>query len=298
MKILQVALGNQFDIQEALSEHGDVIYFDWSGRSRTFNSDVRSLVDTHKPDLVFLQIQTPGIIQETTAKYIASKSKVINWTGDVRHPLPQWFIDIGKHIHLTLFTNMNDVEAARVRGIKADYLQIGFPTKIFCPKGEKRNEADIIFMGNNNGAFPLSKLRKDMVSVLSKKYGKQFKVFGINWPGYHAEFNQEEEAKIYRGCKIAINLSHFDYSRYSSDRLFRLMGAGAFCLSHNYKDIGLEFEVGKHLDVWNDLNELTNKIDYYLNEEEKRKTIKELGCNHVHENHTWNNRIEQLMQMI
>ncbi len=164
MKILQIALGNQFDIQNALSDIGDVIYFDWSGRERSFNSDIRSLVDTHKPDFVFMQLQTPNIIRVDTARYLSSKTKVINWTGDVRHPLPNWFIEIGKHIHLTLFTNMTDVETARARGINADYLQIGFPNDIFKPDGDVRNEADIIFMGNNNGAFPLSGLRRTMVA--------------------------------------------------------------------------------------------------------------------------------------
>jgi len=298
MKILFVSLGKQFDIKEALAEYGDVIYWDWSGRERTFNSDLRQLVDTHKPDMVFMQIQTPNILRPDTAQYIAGKSKVINWTGDVRHPLPNWFIEVGKHIHLTLFTNMTDVNTARARGIRADYLQIGFPTEIFKPEGEVRNEADIIFMGNNNGMFPLSPLRASMVDLLKKKYGKQFRVFGVNWKGFNPEFNQEEEAKIYRGCKIAINLSHFNYSRYSSDRLFRLMGTGVFCLSHNYIDIGLEFEVGVHLDVWNDLNELTERIDYYLQDEDMRKLIGSQGCNHVHTSHTWRNRIKQLMEMI
>lgn len=298
MKILFVSLGRQFDIKEALSEYGDVIYWDWSGRERTFNSDLRALVDTHKPDLVFMQIQTPNILRADTAQYIAGKAKVVNWTGDVRAPLPNWYIEIGKHIHLTLFTNMTDVETARARGIRADYLQIGFPPDIFKPDGDVRSEAEIIFMGNNNGMFPLSPLRASMVDMLKKRYGVRFKVYGVNWKGFNAEFNQEEEAKIYRGAKIAINLSHFDYSRYSSDRLFRLMGTGVFCLSHNYKDIALEFEAGKHLDVWNDIPELLNKIDYWLQYDIERKHIGKQGCEHVHTNHLWRNRIKQLMEMI
>lgn len=298
MKILQVALGNQFDIREAFSKYGDVFYYDWSHRDRQFNQDIRGLTDKHKPDLIWLQIQTPNILSPDTARYIASKAKVVNWTGDVRTPLPQWFIDIGKHIHLTLFTNMHDVNQCRMRGVKADYLQIGFPPKIFKPEGLKRPEADIIFMGNNVGSFPLSGLRKQMVERLTIKYGNKFRAYGINWRGYGSENNQEEEAKIYRGCKIAINLSHFDYSRYSSDRIFRIMGAGAFCLSHNYRDIGQEFETGKHLDTWNDLNDLTNKIDHWLANPIQREIIAAEGCEHVHKNHNWNNRIEQLMKMI
>jgi spore maturation protein CgeB len=297
MKILQVALGNQFDIRDALTTIGDVIYWDWSGHNRTFNQSIRRLVDQHKPDLVFLQIQTPGIIDVHTAQYIASKSFVVNWTGDVRQNI-DWFIQVGKVIQMTLFTNMEDVKTLRSKGIKSDYLQIGFPTKIFKPSGTiKAGVPEIIFMANQTQGFPLSNYRKEIVEELRRRYGSRFGVFGNSWGWGYSVPDQNEEAAHYRGCKIAINLSHFNYSRYSSDRIFRLMGAGAFCLSHNYQDIEKEFEIGKYLDVWNDKDELFRKIDYYLENDLERKAIAKSGCKHVHKNHTWNERIKQLIQI-
>lgn len=298
MKILQVALGVQHDIRNAFSKLGEVVYYDWAGRDHHFNSDLKALADQHKPNLIWLQIQTQGIIAPALAAELSRTAIVVNWTGDVRSPLPRWFVEVGKNIHLTLFTNMTDVDEIRNVGVKADYLQIGFPEKIFTPNGEKRQEAEIVFMGNNTGGFPLSGFRKDMVNSLIARYGNRFKVYGINWPGYHPEYNQHEEAKIYRGCKIAINCSHFNYSRYSSDRLYRLMGAGAFCLSHNYKDINTEFTPGVHLDVWNNVDELFAKIDYYLQRNEERMHIAKTGCDLVHKECTWDKRIEQLMQML
>lgn len=294
MKILQVAIGEQRDIQEALSDYGDVIYFDWSGKDSQFNQYFTQLVEHHKPQVTFMQIQTPNIITPQAAISAMKYGKVFNWTGDVRTPTPRWFFDIGKHITSTLFTNMHDVEVLKKAGIRSDYLQIGFPTKIFTPEGEKREEAEIIFMGNNVGGFPLSEYRNKIVERLRNIYGNRFKAFGINYPNYSPETNQHEEAKIYRGCKIAINCSHFDYPRYSSDRIFRLMGAGAFCLSHNYKDIDKEFEVGKHLDVFNDIDHLINQINFYLLNEEKRKEIANNGCKLIHENYTWKHRIAEL----
>lgn len=298
MKILQVSLGKQIDIRDALATMGDVVYWDWSGHHATFNRDIKRLVDEHKPDLVFLQIQTPGIINVQTAQYLASKSFVVNWTGDVRQNI-DWFIQIGRVIQLTLFTNMVDVETLRSKGVNVDYLQIGFPTEIFKPKGAvKQNVPEIIFMANQTQGFPLSNYRKEIVESLRNRYGSRFGVFGNAWGWGYAVPDQNEEAAHYRGCKIAINLSHFNYSRYSSDRIFRLMGAGAFCLSHNYPDIDKEFTPGQHLDVWNDKNELFKKIDYYLENDFERKVIALAGSKHVHKNHTWSNRIQQLKSMI
>lgn len=297
MRILQVSLGKQEDIRDAFQTLGEVIYWDWSGRDRTFNQDIRALVDKHNPDLVWLQIQTPGIISVETAKYISSKAKVVNWTGDVRLN-NDWFIQIGRHIHLTLFTNMHDVEQMRRHGVRSEYLQIGFPDKIFTPVGEAKECPEIIYMANYTAGFPLSNYRKQMVEYLKQKYGNRFAVYGNSWGWCYSVPDQHEEARFYRGCKIAINLSHFNYSRYSSDRIFRLMGAGAFCLSQNYTDIDKEFEVKKHLDIWDTLDGLTFKIDYYLQNEEERKIIAEQGCKHVHEYCKWKNRIEQLKQLL
>lgn len=298
MKTLQIALGNQFDIRDALTELGDVIYYDWSGRNKSFNFDIRALVDKHQPDIVFLQLQTPGVISREAAKYISSKSFVINWTGDVRHPLPSWFKEIGPYC-LSLFTNMNDVEEMRRLGFKSDYLQIGFPEKIFTPKGEKKVCPEIIFMANYTRGFPMSNYRLQIVEKLKARYGKRFAVYGNGWGnGYHAVPDQHEEARFYRGCKIAINLSHFNYKRYSSDRIFRLMGAGAFCLSHHYPEIETEFTPGVHLDVWRDENHLIEKIEHYLSNDSERKKIAKAGCDHVHNNYKWANRINELAELI
>lgn len=300
MKILQIALGNQFDIRDALALHGDVIYWDWTKERIGFDHGLRSLVNEHKPDLVFMQIQTPGMFSPWMAKELGQKTKIVNWTGDVRTPTPQWYIDVGRHIHLTLFTNMHDVDVCRKHGIKADYLQIGVPDKIFKPDGPvASNVPEIVFFGNNLGGFPLSKMRSDMVRLLKQRYGKRFGVYGSGWgPGVRSVTNQEEEASIYRGAKIAINLSHFDYPRYTSDRMLRAMGSGCMVLSHQYDGIDLEFTVDIHCDKWRDFSQLFFSIDFHLKDESRRKKISEQGSKHAHANHTWRNRIEELMKMI
>jgi glycosyltransferase involved in cell wall biosynthesis len=215
----------------------------------------------------------------------------------VRSPLPEWFIDVGKHIHLTCFSNINDVIEARSRGIKSDYLQIGVPNKIFVPEGEISNKTtDIVFMGNNVGGFPLSKMRSDMVYLLKSRYGEKFKSFGI---GFGEQItNQQEEASIYRGAKMAISLSHFNYTNYYSDRLLRIMGSGCLALSYNFEGITDEFTPNEHLLVWDNFENLVYLIDEFLNKNHDRKVIAKAGCEHVHEKHTWDNRIDQLIKLL
>jgi spore maturation protein CgeB len=233
-------------------------------------------------------------------KELSAKTKIVNWTGDVRAPTPQWYIDVGRHIHLTLFTNMYDVEICRRHGIKSDYLQIGVPDKIFTPNGLKAFDVpEIVFFGNNPGGFPLSKMRQDMVRSLKQRYGSRFGVYGSGWgSGTMSITDQHAEASMYRAAKIAINLSHFDYPRYTSDRMLRAMGSGRMVLSHNYQGIGREFVIGKHLETWDNFSELFSKIDAFIENDLIRAEMAELGSLHVHANHTWRNRIEDLMKMI
>lgn len=77
-----------------------------------------------------------------------------------------------------------------------------------------------------------------------------------------------------------------------------MIGSGCMCLSHYFGDIEKEFEPGKHLDVWNTMDELFERIDYYLENDKERNKIAVAGSNHVHTNHTWINRMSDLTQII
>lgn len=304
-RIFHIALNYQgipqMGLVRSLQSMGEYKQFDWIRQEQEYGRSLmrQRLLEVHRkfdPHLTFMQVQQGDIIDPATAKQLGGF--VINWTGDVRHPIPRWFYDMGKSVNLTCFTNMHDVEELRKSGIDADYLQIGFDQQIFRPTGKTLSVADIVFMANHhkNHPFPLSAFRYRIAQHLMKEYGERFKVYGVGWDFQttNLNFQLDTEANVYRSCKIAINCSHFEYSRYSSDRIFRLMGSGAFCLCKWYPDIELDFEDGKHLRVWHTLEELSELIDYYLKHEEERKRIQKAGTLHVHENHTWEARVKDM----
>jgi len=236
---------------------------------RNFNTQAKILAANFKPDIVFIQIQNDTIIEEATVIFLKTLGAfVINWTGDVRHPIPQWYYDIGKHIDLTCFSNMTDVKQFRKDGLGSEYLEIGFDPEIFKPEGSKIPTKDIVFLGNNYGDthFPVGKYRREMVEFLQRTYPDNFAVYGNGWQNVDGNFNhsQIEEAELYRGAKIAINLSHFDYERYNSDRILRLMGTGIMCLSKRYEGINIDYSPGVNLAVWDTFEQLKENIDYYL----------------------------------
>lgn len=308
MKILDFALITDENknpaMRQAIALLGDEIkVIDWVKIYTDYGVDFLNqfflqTVKEFLPDLIFMQIQLENVVYIDTIKKIKEKNiYIINWTGDVRQPTPQWYKDMGALIDLTLFTNITDIDELKKCGIKADYLQVGFENSIFTPIGAKGNYPEIVFLGSNYvDAFPFSQERIDMVKMLDNHYKEKFKVYGKNWETEYLQ--NEDEACCYRSCKIAINQNHYRLPRFSSDRLLRIMGSGAFCLSYHYDDIGKEFKIGKHLDVWSDFDELINKIDYYLKSEIERKLIAKCGCELVHGNYTWQKRMSELKKII
>jgi glycosyltransferase involved in cell wall biosynthesis len=294
--------------QDSFAKHRFVCWTDYQKNLEVLRTKILHEFSRRPFDLVFLQIQTAGVIPAELIekmRAIRPDCKFVNWTGDVRDPLPEWYIELGRVMDLTLFSNMTDVKKARAKGIKADYLQIGFDTQLFSPQPPIKGRVGwppIVFMGNNYGdMFPLSKFRQEMVKHLKTRYNNDVGIYGGNW-GTLATANlmghEKKEADCYRACKIAINLSHFDYERYSSDRIFRIMASGAFCLAKHYPGIELEFTPGMNLDTWSTISELDEKIKYYINSDEERNKIAAAGCQHVYANHTWENRVQELKDLL
>lgn len=308
LKLLHIALGDHnTGLWSSFDKVFETTHFNWipyKDDIASLNQKIMRRFNKIRPDVVFMQIQKAGVINLDTARKMTAKSYTINWTGDVRFPFPEWFFDLGKEISLSLFSNMFDVRLMKEKGINADFLQVGFDPVIFHPFGEVAPTPKIIFMGSNylnNQSFPLSRLRCEMVTALRAQFGGHFKVFGSGWENIipDAEFlDLHQEAQAYRSCDIAISLSHFDYGRYSSDRIFRLMGSGAFCLSHQYKEVEKDFIINEHIATWSNISELIEKINYYLVNIYERELIRMNGCKYVREECNWDKRMLELRNLI
>ena len=259
---------------------------------------------TEAPDYVFLQIQgdkydgqrsTLDLI-EPLKRLKDMGSYIINWNGDMRDTTPSWMITFAQAVSITCFSNQRDVDFFKSKGLNTDFMQIGIDEAIFNPHSQYYpNHPEIVFQGNRFDHFPLSRFRNELVAILKNKYGSRFKAFGNGYEG-NTNGNQYEEAKVYRSAKIAINCSHYNSDRYTSDRMFRILGSGCFCLSHNYDGIEKDFENNNHLVMFNDAHDLVQKIDYWL-EDDKRNEIAESGQKHCFENFTYTNMVNHILKL-
>ncbi len=225
MKLLHIGLcvseienGFQKAFKQVL---GTENYFEILTAHPNLNGNIIQLFNECKPDLVFMQIQAPNIVDNQVMDYMSESSFVINWTGDKREGIPQWMLDAAPFVSLTSFSNMEDVREMQKLGYDSEYLEIGYDENIYNSIGDCYTNYEVLFMANNYGAgyFPFSQFRIEIAENLKNKLNS-FGLFGSGWLKGNGNVNnsQHEEAKWYRGCKIAINCSHYNVARYNSDR--------------------------------------------------------------------------------
>jgi CheY-like chemotaxis protein len=267
---------------------------------KDLNNQIVKDVTEFRPDIVFMQIQTPNIVRIETLRQIKKHcGKIVNFTGDVRSPLPYWYIETGKEIDLSLFVSQTDVEIARVRGINAEWLQIGFDPEIYNDKVAPAKIPEIVFTANNYDHFELSQYRKEVAYALNREFKNRFQLYGSGWiiPSLDCNASMEKQASIFRGAKICISVSNFNHNKYVSDRALKIMGAGGFCLSHEFGGRENLYEKNYHLSTFDSIPDMIEKCHYYLGHDEERNRIAKNGYDLTHKLYTWDSMINNLIKI-
>jgi len=304
MKIAHVGLmvngrdeGLSYELRRAATQYAEFPLH------RNTANDLANL--TWIPDIIFFQIHSPHIdgidvvemFSGIVSKFREEGTRVINWNGDIRNTFPTWMAHFPADV--TAFANMRDVREIPRNG---KYLQIGIDPQVFKKWGETSNN-DVVFMGNDYGSqFPLGQLRRELVTTLQRIGGKVYGNYSGAVESIQADPkdpfpNQSRESKIYSEAAIAISMSHYTVERYTSDRLFRCMGSHCFTLAHHYPGIEEDFEIGVHLDTFNTLPEMEEKIRYWLEHPEEREKIAKAGYEHVHENFDYRSMVGRILEL-
>lgn len=286
-------------VSQALMSHCSKSYAEISSGASRLNEKVIQQAAKMKPDIIFCQIQAPDIIRNETIFELRKHCPfVVNWTGDVRAPVPKWYLETAGLFDVTFFTNMNDVRTLRNAGFVSEYLEIGYDPKIYYPDNRER-KIDVAFLANNYGGYPLSDYRVQAAKTLRNYFGDRFKLYGGGWKDPVADGNlngsQYQEAEFLRDVKIAINISHFNYDRYSSDRRLRILGSGCLCLSHNHRGIEEDFTDGVDLVTFDDHREMIVACDRILSEWNDFRQIAFRGHQKARTGFTFERMIDRLL---
>lgn len=179
-------------------------------------------------------------------------------------------------------------------------------------------QSDISYVGS---LLPDKKIFiKKHVFPLMKKY--KVKIYGSDWSlkdkllGYFQKAGQyfnigilksvrgiklsvENERKVYSSSLVSLNIHENHQREYGSDfneRTFKIIACGGFEICDNVKNLRKYFNK-KELVIAKDTNDWFDKIDYYIKNPQKRLPIIEAGKKKVLRDHTYHNRVEQIINI-
>ena len=86
---------------------------------------------------------------------------------------------------------------------------------------------------------------------------------------------------------------------YWSNRIYELVGRGAFLITPRIDGLEKEFEYFKEIIPYDigDWDRLRQKIDYYLIDKEGREKIRKAGFKRVKENYLYKHRVKEFLKI-
>lgn len=163
---------------------------------------------------------------------------------------------------------------------KAYYFPNCYPHDLMYPIPEIEKTHNIGFIGGD-GTGP----RVNTINYLKQKWG-------MRRPGFVIGDDMVREVNSY---KIHFNMNIANDVNY---RTFETPGMKTLLLTNKTENVQKLFEIGKHIEMYTSQGELDEKVKYYLDNPDKRKEIEEAGYKHVLENHTFDCRAKQLIEII
>lgn len=107
-----------------------------------------------------------------------------------------------------------------------------------------------------------------------------------------------ELPKVFRASRINLNFTIPNIKSGIPLRVWDVLGAKGFLLTNYQAEIPLYFKEGEDLVCFDGVEDLKEKVAYYLAHEEERKRIAENGYRKVKEHHTYIERIQYILSVL
>jgi hypothetical protein len=180
--------------------------------------------------------------------------------------------------------------------VKGHYVPAGVYDKecVYTPTTPKE---DVIFVGSKT-YHPEWPYRPKLINFLSKTYGTRFNLYGREGLGI---VRGQDLNNLYASTKVVVGdtlCPNFNYPDYWSDRIYETIGRGGFLIHPYINGLEKEFEDKKHVVFYeyNNLNQLQELINYYLEHDAEREEIRRSGHELVKNNYTYKNRWETILK--
>jgi len=169
--------------------------------------------------------------------------------------------------------------------------------------GERRYifQSKLAFVGSWQGSYhDEHQHRFELVAFLKKHFRNVCEFYPRL--GEHAIRGQELR-DLYASVDVVVGDSCFAGSglaNYWSDRIPETLGRGGFLLHPMVPGLEQHFAIGDHLGCWNagDWDQLGTDIEFFMKNTDRAHEIADAGCVHVQQHHTYDVRMDQLVDLL
>lgn len=297
------------------------------GRSK-MNELLRKTAD-QRPDLYFFVLYTDEIMQETV-EWLTNRSGAVtlNWFGD-----DHWRFEGFSRFWAPLFTwtvttDAQAVERYREAGVSRVALSQWAFNHHVADGRQVAEDIDVSFVGRTHSR------RQAIVGTL-RRAGISVAVWGPGWANGHLP--GEAMVDVFKRSRINLNFTESSASpgirsaaksflsrradgsyvvrplreimpslrgltarRVSQikGRNFEIPGHGGFLLTSNAQGLERYYTPGKEIAVWQDPDDLVDKVRYFLAHDTERQQIREAGRRRTLAEHTYERRFQELFRTI
>lgn len=107
-----------------------------------------------------------------------------------------------------------------------------------------------------------------------------------------------EMPKVFQASRINLNMTMRPIETGLSQRIWDVLACGGFLLTNYQAEIPDYFEIGKDLETYESMEELEEKVQYYLTHEEERMEIAINGYEKTAASHTYEMRLAQMIKLL
>ncbi len=291
-----IQLTQKTGLRKALAKYGRgqwVYEFNYMAAGNCYE-ELITIFKTFQPDMILSQLHDIAYLRPDQIRLLrayAPNAVWINWNGDywLQSLVSEGMLHLLRQIDLQLVVNASVLEEYAGHAIAAAYWQIGYEDpQERAPKVPKH---DVVWL-----ASLYDDKRKAVAEALSEF---DHHIYQPSDESVSTLYNFTNGKAIYRNAKIAIGTNEYpDAYGFVSNRLFQAMAAGNCLLLHQhipglYDLTGIT--EGKHYVEFQSIDEMVNKIEYYLENDDERRRMANRGTAFVRQHHSFDARIFQLL---
>lgn len=259
---------------------------------------IRLLHAEHRIDFVIGTFLASTISVDTLIAIRSLGIPIINIAMDDRLPA-NWRISQGvkmgaiglaEGVDLTLQTTKEFVPRYIAEGCPCIYWPFASDPQIFKPAQHKN--IDVAFVGNNYGK------RNALVKAIQSA-GIHVECYGYGFPNGHVPGNSV--ADIFSRAKIILGTGLVGHSSTIVTlklRDFDAPMAGALYITNYNPDLVEMFDLEREMVTYTSTHDCIEKIKHYLGNDVERETIASAGRVRASREHTWDMRVQVLLQLM